>query len=1127
MEQKNLIGRVVLIAMVVGCGVWAYLGKGLRLGQDLKGGTTLRFSLDIERARREGKLAPGDSDTEVVEQTLRVIGERIDRFGVAELNLIAVGEDKFELSLPSERDPDSMVKLVTALGNLAFRIEVLPDAEYRHDDKSGDRTRRNVWAGAGEKYPATPEGFREYKKAEAEAWKKARDQAVAYVPMDPRYRLAKKKDTAGTVPEDFVLLEEPQEARYRFGGELLSNIKPDHDDTGLPNVIYEVKAAYQHVFAVWTGENIQMPMAIVLNDEYDSAPYIQSELSTNVQITLGGSLLVDGRRTLEERAKQLATVLQTGSLKVQPRLESKSSVGPTLAGMAVDRGLLATLVAFVLVLLFMIAFYLGSGMIANVALLMNLVLLVGAMAFLDATLTLPGIAGIVLTLGMAVDANILIFERIREEQAAGRTLVRAVAEGYDRAFTTIVDSNVTTFFTAVFLYAFGTGSIKGFAVSLTLGLLASMFTAIYVTRTWFEWRIRKGRTAPIRMTGRGVPPKIRWLSLRGRLIPVSLLLVGASIGLFAVSDAQTVYDIDFTGGMKLQARFHAPTTVDAVKEALASKPAHVRITKEAATGETGAMLEGAGGPYPDAEVVTGGTGGDWVECARSRAGAAARAGDVSLSESERLEALQAFVEATFQDRLVPPWVREGPVTYASTGDADPMKAFDGRLRIRLALEDPKGAVTPERLEAAIREVMPYSYDAPGGRRTRESSSLVRREVKAVPVAGAAGARDRTFDVWIKSDHATALTPVENVPDRLKQDLFEFLSAPVFRDALVARGAPEDAAKAVSLTAPFPLKDLIGAGVARRLRDDALVALLLSLVAIVGYVAFRFRSYSMGFSAILCLVHDVAVALGAVCLADHLGLVDAKINLGLVAAFLTIVGFSVNDTVVTFDRIRELRGRSPRISAKMIDDAVNQTLSRTWRTSATALMTVVVLFVLNVGQRSMLEGLSYTLMIGMVAGVYSTVAIAAPLLLFLPWFWERIKKWRPRTSVATWPAKGKGGQWLLVGAVVAFLVLWFGAGLDGWLAAFYGLLLLPAVVTAGAWLAWTLAFSIGAFVLGYFSLFRWTFTHVPEIDVETDGGGGAAAAIAAAGAGSGEAAGSGPGREPPRSSAYRPKGPEAP
>jgi hypothetical protein len=240
-----------------------------------------------------------------------------------------------------------------------------------------------------------------------------------------------------------------------------------------------------------------------------------------------------------------------------------------------------------------------------------------------------------------------------------------------------------------------------------------------------------------------------------------------------------------------------------------------------------------------------------------------------------------------------------------------------------------------------------------------------------------------------------------------------------------------------------------------------------------YVAFRFRSYSMGFSAILCLFHDVAIALGAVCLVDVLGLVDAKINLGLVAAFLTIVGFSVNDTVVTFDRIRELRGKAPRITSKMLDDAVNQTLSRTWRTSATALITVVILFVANWGQRSVLEGLSYTLMVGMIAGVYSTIAIAAPLLLFLPWFWDRIKGYRPRAEALTWPLRAPGPLVLagivVATAVVALVVRHQPVGF----AAFLALIVAPLAVTVGLWLAWAVAFAVGAFVVGYAALFAWT------------------------------------------------------
>ncbi len=1080
-DAKSLWGRWLLIFLITGAAVYAFMANrtiehpwGVALGQDLKGGTTLRFSLDLARARSEGRVDEKETDEDVVHQTMLVIEQRIDKWGLAELSLQAIGDDKFEISLPAEIDVGAIERLVTTLGDLQFRIEV--DPEHRREDQAPA-----LWEGS-------IDDFHAYKKAEVAEWKAAREQARAYKPTNPLYRVVPRKGREAADEADFAVLSEPQSKDERFSGAILANVRPGTDEHMDPVVFFDVKLEYQGVFGNWTEKNKLQPMAIVLSEELDSAPVIQDRLETNVRVTLGGGGF--GQRTwLEERQKQLVTVLQTGSLKVRPRLESKATVGPSLAGQAVRRGMLSTLVAFALVLLFMLGFYFWAGLVANLALVLNLVLLMGAMAFLQATLTLPGIAGVVLTLGMAVDANILIYERIREEQARGRSLVQAIGDGYDRAFVTIVDSNVTTFLTAIFLYVLGSGAIKGFAVSLTLGLLASMFTAIYVTRTVFETQVARGRTAPIKMAGAAKVPSIQWIGMRRILVPIALLLVGGSLALYWTSAEDTVYDIDFTGGMKLQARFDRPTTTDDVKKALDGARTTVKVAREVGADTTTAWRELEAGPYDDAAVVTVGATGDWVEIkAPLRSGdLAPAAGDKApVAERERLAALKAYVEKAFAGRLMPSWVREGPTTYKSTGDADPLKRFDGRMRARIAIEDADKAVTAARLKELLVSSMPYTTEGEGGRRVRNPASTVTRDLEVAevpPSAGEAAGSIHTFDLWWKADHATTREAVEVGADKLRQDLREFLGGTSFKEGLLRLGATRAAIDRIALAEPFPVDDLIGAGVAHRQRNDAILALLMSLVAIVLYVAFRFRSSAMGFSAVLCLFHDVSVALGAVCLVDHLGLVDARINLGLVAAFLTIVGFSVNDTVVTFDRIRELRGKAPRVTGKMIDDAVNQTLSRTWRTTATALMTVVVLFAFNLGQRSMLEGLSFTLMIGMIAGVYSTVAVAAPLLLFLPWFWARIKHLRPRASAFTW-ALGTPGVWAVLGAGVATTL---GLALSGTttfgMGVFYGLLCLPLVATFGVWFVWTLVFAVGAFVGGFAMLFPWTRLPDPEAAID--------------------------------------------
>ena len=235
--------------------------------------------------------------------------------------------------------------------------------------------------------------------------------------------------------------------------------------------------------------------------------------------------------------------------------------------------------------------------------------------------------------------------------------------------------------------------------------------------------------------------------------------------------------------------------------------------------------------------------------------------------------------------------------------------------------------------------------------------------------------------------------------------------------------------------------MIGPTVAQRLKNDAMLALALSLIGIIIYIAFRFTSRAMGFAAVLCLFHDVAITLGIVALANLFGLVDAKMNLPMVAAFLTLIGYSVNDTVVVFDRIRENRGKKRVITTEMIDLSINQTLARTIKTSVTFLLVCVALFAFNVGQRNVLEGFAFLLIVGSIIGTYSTIAIASPLLLYLPWLWERMKGFAPPTALVT----GAASHWLTLILVPVAALLYAAWGL-----AFAALLFVAGLVLFPVW-----------------------------------------------------------------------------
>ncbi|WP_424979122.1 protein translocase subunit SecD [Leisingera sp. S232] len=267
-------------------------------------------------------------------------------------------------------------------------------------------------------------------------------------------------------------------------GEDLVDAQPSFDQNGQPAVTFRFNTSGARRFGDYTAENIGSPFAIVLDDEVVSAPVIQSHIP-------GGSGIITGNFTIEE-STNLAVLLRAGALPAELVFLEERTIGPELGQDSIDAGKIATIVAFVAVLVFMGLSYGLFGLFANVALILNIALIFGMLSLIGGTLTLPGIAGIVLTVGMAVDANVLIFERIREELKAGRGPAKAIDEGYSKALSAILDANITTFITAVILFAMGSGPVRGFAITLGLGIMTSVFTAIFVTRLmivmWFERR---------------------------------------------------------------------------------------------------------------------------------------------------------------------------------------------------------------------------------------------------------------------------------------------------------------------------------------------------------------------------------------------------------------------------------------------------------------------------------------------------------------------------------------------------------------------------------------------------------------------------------------------------------------
>ncbi len=408
---------------------------------------------------------------QIVKQALEKVRNRIDRYGVAEPSIQRLGSDRIAIELPGLKDPDRAIGLIKKAGQLEFKIvdDSIPEAKLA-EMISAARTENSLPADYAMK---TVERINESLKGKLPA-----DTEIAFeITFDP---VTHKE--AGATP---YLLHR----KVRVSGEMLKNAQVNVQNNE-PYVSLTFDTQGTALFGETTTENVGKRMAILLDGNVNKAPVIREPiLGGQAQITLGYGRYAD----MLKEAEDLTLVLQEGALPAQLTEATKTVVGPSLGADSIRQGTIATVVGALVVCIFMLVYYKGSGVIANAALLFNLLFILSAMALFQATLTLPGIAGIALTLGMAVDANVLIYERIKEELRHGKGARAAIELGYGNAMRTIIDANITTLIAGIVLYQFGTGPIKGFAVTLIVGLAVSMYTACVCTRMVYDYLIIKRR----------------------------------------------------------------------------------------------------------------------------------------------------------------------------------------------------------------------------------------------------------------------------------------------------------------------------------------------------------------------------------------------------------------------------------------------------------------------------------------------------------------------------------------------------------------------------------------------------------------------------------------------------------
>lgn len=657
---------------------------------------------------------------------------------------------------------------------------------------------------SGQLYPGPIVGMSHSKDtAEVNSYLKM-PQIKSIFPRDMIFRwTAKPMDEAGKYFRLIALKVTTRDGRAPLDGDVITDARQDFDQFGSnPEVSMSMNSEGAKIWQRMTKENVGKSIAIVLDDNVRSFPNVIGEIS-------GGRSSITGLESIEE-AKDLANILKSGKMPAPAHIIQEAIVGPSLGKEAINSGFASFAIAFLLVLVYMLFFYSKkAGLVANIALITNVFFLIGVLASLGAVLTLPGIAGIVLTLGMAVDANVLIYERVQDELIAGKGIRLAITDGYKNAYSAIIDGQVTTLLTGIVLYIFGSGPIKGFATTLIIGILTSLFTAIFITRIIFEWQLGKSKkiTFVSKITENWIRnTRIKFLNKRKMFYIISGILIVMSIGSLAIRGLN--YGIDFKGGRTYVVRFDEEVKVDEVAQSL----------------------------------------------------------------------------------------------IAVFGEAPEVKTYGENNQVKITTE--------------------YKID--------DNSDGVDNEVEKLLMEGLqnAGFIDKSVTL-----------------EKFTED-YQLSSQKV------------------------------GPTISDDIRKDSVIAIGFALILIFVYILIRFRNWQYGLGAVAALAHDSLIILGIFSMLYGILPFSLEIDQAFIAAILTIVGYSINDTVIVFDRIREFMGLYPkRERGDNFDQAINSTLRRTF---STALSTFVVLLAIFIFGGATIRGFTFALMIGIVVGTYSSVFIASPI-----------------------------------------------------------------------------------------------------------------------------------------------------
>lgn len=593
-----------------------------------------------------------------------------------------------------------------------------------------------------------------------------------------------------------------------LGGDVITDARQDFTPTGGNEISMTMNGEGARAWKKITGSNVGRAIAIVLDDVVYSAPNVNGEIP-------GGRSSITGDFSLEE-AKDLANILKSGKLPAPANIVQEAVVGPSLGQESINSGLTSFVIAFIIVLIYMIIFYSKAGVVASIALITNMFFLMGVITSLGAVLTMPGIAGIVLTMAMAVDANVIIYERIKEELRAGKSVATSVTDGFKNAYSAIIDGNVTTLLTGVVLILFGSGPVQGFAVTLCVGILTSLFTSIFITRLCIEWMLnhKKNMTFSFSFSEnflRGV--NYDFVGKR----KVFYIIAGAMIviGVAALAIRGMNYGIDFQGGRTYVIRFDQPLSTVDVRSSLAQQ-------------------------FEDAPEVK-----------------------------------------TF-------------------GPSNQIK-----VTTKYKIKEDNDAVKSEIVEKLYEGTKDYFKN----------------------------------DITLKEFSSTETNPLGIISS-----------------------------------------EIVGPTMAKDIQRDAVLAVFAGLLMIFIYIGLRFRNWQFGLGGIIALAHDAMIAIGAFALFHGILPFNMEVDQSFIAAILTVIGYSINATVVIFDRVREYKALYPKRSLQeQINGAINSTLSRTFNSSGSTLIVLLMMFIFG---GEVIRGFVFALLMGVAAGTFSSVCISGPIVFDL-------------------------------------------------------------------------------------------------------------------------------------------------